>query len=99
MSSLGPSRRVRGRRASKIEYQESARSGKEAWLAAGGSSDIASHEPPATRHYSSIDLITFAGTPTASDRSGMSRVTTAPAPVFEPRPTRTGATSIVSLPM
>src|SRR5262245_1786289 len=40
-----------------------------------------------------------AGTPTASESGGTSFVTTAPAPVTEPLPTRTGATSIVSLPI
>ena len=40
-----------------------------------------------------------AGTPTASLPAGTSRVTTAPAPVFAPSPTSTGATSIVSTPM
>ena len=39
-----------------------------------------------------------AGTPTASLPGGTSRVTTAPAPVFAPSPTSTGATSIVSTP-
>ena len=40
-----------------------------------------------------------AGTPTASLPGGTSWVTTAPAPVFAPSPTSTGATSIVSTPM
>src|SRR5215471_21590791 len=44
-------------------------------------------------------FFTTAGTPTASDSGGMSLVTTAPAPVTAPLPTRTGATSIVSLPI
>src|SRR6185503_5805118 len=44
-------------------------------------------------------FLTTAGTPTASESAGTSLVTTLPAPVTEPRPTRTGATSIVSLPI
>ena len=44
-------------------------------------------------------LLIVAGTPTASLAGGMSLVTTAPAPVIDPSPTVTGATSIVSHPM
>src|SRR5262249_19150896 len=40
-----------------------------------------------------------AGMPTAIVAGGTSRVTTAPAPVLAPRPTLTGALSIVSTPM
>ena len=48
--------------------------------------------------YSKLRLI-VAGTPTASLAGGMSLVTTAPAPVMDPSPTVTGATSMVSHPM
>src|SRR6266404_915997 len=44
-------------------------------------------------------FFTFAGTPNARESGGTSSVTTLPAPVTDPRPTRTGATSIVSLPI
>src|SRR5215475_6383216 len=44
-------------------------------------------------------FFTCAGTPATSESGGTSLVTTDPAPVIEPRPTRTGATSIVSDPI
>src|SRR5262249_25768368 len=43
-------------------------------------------------------FLTTAGTPATSESAGTSFVTTAPAPVIDPRPTFTGATSMVSLP-
>src|SRR5262249_15754411 len=53
---------------------------------------------PGLTHYLSF-FFTTAGTPTTSVFAGTSSVTTAPAPVTDPLPTRTGATSIVSLPI
>src|SRR5262245_10238753 len=44
-------------------------------------------------------FFTCAGTPATSDSGGTSLMTTEPAPDTEPRPTRTGATSIVSEPI
>src|SRR5262245_219948 len=44
-------------------------------------------------------FFTWAGTPATSESGGASLMTTDPAPVTEPRPTRTGATSIVSEPI
>src|SRR5262249_29371113 len=44
-------------------------------------------------------FFTCAGTPATSESGGTSLMTTEPAPVTEPRPTRTGATSMVSEPI
>ena len=50
-------------------------------------------------HPGSRCFFTFAGTPATSVFGGTSSVTTEPAPVTAPLPTRTGATSIVSEPI
>src|SRR5262245_23514233 len=44
-------------------------------------------------------FFTCAGTPATSESGGTSLMTTEPAPDTEPRPTRTGATSMVSEPI
>src|SRR3972149_3822383 len=55
--------------------------------------------PPSPPPPTSLGRITRAGTPTTTAPAGTSFVTTDPAPVVAPLPIRSGATSIVSLPM
>src|SRR5437016_438292 len=50
-------------------------------------------------HNSVSFFLTFAGTPATKVLGGTSSVTTEPAPVTAPRPTRTGAISMVSEPI